>query len=520
MEHLKKAISQIETRVWLSALLAQAVALAAGWALYNYTIVPNHLVVAAFAGLCLAGSYAVAWLAGRLASKPLEAFGDAILHISPGAEAAAAPRTEQLRVGREYVSQMVYQLYQIASLQDNKQLAEHKREATQASNILTHLPLPVLVFNKQQVVTFANDMAITYSGIESAQLFGKPIFDSVDLEFTTEFTLENWIADCQANKATDAAYWRRVRLKLPGESGQIRQCDMAGYYNRDNPSGIEFIVTIFDRSDEYAADDDSLSFIALAVHELRTPLTLMRGLIEVFEEELESKLDAELQTYMQRLRGSAKQLSAFVTNILNVAKIEGNQLTIKLAEESWPDIIRHAGGDMEARAKSLGIDIKYEIEDALPTVAADQLTAYEVVSNLLDNALKYSGDKPPADQPNKVITVSSHKSKDGLVETTVTDQGVGIPTNVLPSLFEKFHRNHRTRQSVSGTGLGLYLAKAIVNAHGGDIWVKSKEGQGTTVGFTLKPYAQLADEQKTGNNKDAMVRTAHGWIKNHSLYRR
>jgi signal transduction histidine kinase len=136
-----------------------------------------------------------------------------------------------------------------------------------------------------------------------------------------------------------------------------------------------------------------------------------------------------------------------------------------------------------------------------------------VICNLLDNALKYSGQA-------KEITLSVHQTKDNLIETVVADKGIGIPTSVLPSLFEKFHRNHLTRDQVGGTGLGLYLSKAIVNAHGGDIWVKSKEGEGTSVGFTLQPYSSLADNLKSGNNKDDMVRTAHGWIKNHSLYRR
>ena len=168
---------------------------------------------------------------------------------------------------------------------------------------------------------------------------------------------------------------------------------------------------------------------------------------------------------------------------------------------------------MELRAKALGKHINYNTESKLPSVAIDRVSIYEVLCNLLDNAIKYSGESTE-------IELKTYKTQDGLVETTIQDHGVGIPTNVLPSLFEKFHRNFRNRSQVSGTGLGLYLSKAIINAHGGDIWVKSKEGEGTTVGFTLKPYSMLADELKSGNNKDDMVRTAHGWIKNHSLYRR
>jgi signal transduction histidine kinase len=89
----------------------------------------------------------------------------------------------------------------------------------------------------------------------------------------------------------------------------------------------------------------------------------------------------------------------------------------------------------------------------------------------------------------------------------------------MGNLFTKFYRDYHNREHVGGTGMGLFLSKAIVDAHGGNIWVRSREGQGTTFGFTLVPYTELADEQKKSDNAD-ITRTAHGWIKNHSLYRR
>ena len=89
----------------------------------------------------------------------------------------------------------------------------------------------------------------------------------------------------------------------------------------------------------------------------------------------------------------------------------------------------------------------------------------------------------------------------------------------MPNLFTKFYRDHRNRSQIGGTGLGLYLSKAIISAHGGNIWVRSEQGKGSTFGFTILPYAQLAAELKNSDNKE-IVRGAHGWIKNHSMYRR
>jgi signal transduction histidine kinase len=130
----------------------------------------------------------------------------------------------------------------------------------------------------------------------------------------------------------------------------------------------------------------------------------------------------------------------------------------------------------------------------------------------LDNAIKYSGG-------SKKIVIKSALNKEGLVETTVQDFGDGIPPGIIGNLFDRYYRSHRSREQVGGTGLGLYLSKAIIGAHGGRIWVNSKEGEGSTFGFTIVPYAKLADEKKNGDNND-ITRGAHGWIKNHSLYSR
>ena len=255
MEHLHKALEQIRSRVWLVSLLMQlATAGVCVW-LYLSGIMPILPSIGLYALLSIFSTLIAAAYAARLARIPLEAMGNAILHVSPSQNAPAAPQTDSLRIGREYVTNLVYQLYQVASMQDNKLMAEHKRAATQASDILTHLPLPVLVFNKQGIVTFGTDAALSYCGIHSAQLFGKPLTDAIDLEFGSDFTLESWSKDCQQNKATDTAYWRQVRMHTKTDAAVLRQFDMAGYYNRDNPAGIEFIITMFDRTQEYAEED-------------------------------------------------------------------------------------------------------------------------------------------------------------------------------------------------------------------------------------------------------------------------
>jgi signal transduction histidine kinase len=202
-----------------------------------------------------------------------------------------------------------------------------------------------------------------------------------------------------------------------------------------------------------------------------------------------------------------------VNNILNVARIEGNQLEVQLQEENWNDVINAAVESLRLRAEVRGMEVECDIAEGLPTVAVNRFSITEVITNLVDNAIKYSAGK------GQKIVISAYLTKDGLVETTVTDNGLGIAESVIPTLFSKFQRNFHNRSSVSGTGLGLYLSKVLVNLHGGNIWVTSKEGEGTSVGFTIQSYAQLSEDQKAAPSSQ-IIQSSHGWIKNHSKSRR
>jgi signal transduction histidine kinase len=217
-----------------------------------------------------------------------------------------------------------------------------------------------------------------------------------------------------------------------------------------------------------------------------------------------------MQRFMQQMNAAAQQLAAFVDNILNVAKIEDNQLTLRLHEESWPETIDAVVTDMRLRAAVRGVTIRTDVAKDLPAVGIDRYSIYELLTNLIDNAIKYSKEKDE-------ILVHATLNKSGVVETSVSDHGVGIDSAVLPYLFEKFYRNHRSRAQVGGTGLGLYLAKTIAEAHGGDIWVNSKPGEGSTFTFTVLPYDKIEEHHKVSGGD--ITRSAHGWIKNHSLYR-
>ena len=232
----------------------------------------------------------------------------------------------------------------------------------------------------------------------------------------------------------------------------------------------------------------------------------------MLREELEGKVDEQSKQYIDRLSASSENLASFMANVLSVVKADQNQLSLQLQETSWSEYLKSSIDTVQSRANVRGKEIKLAIADNIPTVALDSISINEVITNLIDNSIKYSPDD------KKTIWIESKLNSDGTILTSIKDEGVGIPESVVPNLFTRFYRNRRNRMEIAGTGLGLFISKEIVNAHHGNIWVNSKEGEGTTVSFTLIPFSRLADVEKTSDNTFKQV--GRGWIKNHTMQRR
>lgn len=514
MDYQKKLKSQVVSWISVATLLIAIVSFLLWYLLFEvFEVYTFPVLVIAFVVSATTAAI-VAEIVAKKVLAPLDALTQAIIHVSPSHEYAESspPNTESLKIGRELITSLTQEVYQLASLAQKHQpnVAAQRNKIIQAINVLNNLPMPILVLNNQQIITNISAAATEYLESESTEILGKTVQDSIQLEFSGETTLNDWIVECQEKAVTTSSSWERVRVTT--KEGLTKQCDVMARYNRDNPSGADYVIALLDRTDRYQQDDDSLGFVAMAVHELRTPLTMLRGYIEVLEDEVAGQLNDELKTFMKKMEVAAGQLTIFVNNILNVAKIEQNQLMMQLEEVEWSKALDEIVADLQIRAEIKGMTVEKHIPENLPTAAIDRTSIYEVLGNLVDNAIKYSKNK------GKII-ISTTIGKDGNIETTVQDFGVGMPTNVTTNLFEKFYRNHRTSGKIGGTGLGLYLTKAIISAHGGSVWVHSKEGEGSTFGFSIVPYANLADELKNSDNR-GITRQSHGWVKNHSFYKR
>jgi signal transduction histidine kinase len=512
MDYLQKYTSQFRARLW-GLLLINNLVIAGAWYVSDAVGLDGWEQLGLMAGLPLALTIVLPLVATTPLTAPMRTLSQAILHLAPGmASTTTAPKADRLRLGRELVTNLINQIYQLASVVDGiEQTTTRQTQDLHTDFVASTMPLPLIVLNKEETIVYVNDAASKYLQRPATEIVGQNVYTVLDMSFASDKTFDSWLKEVKQNTVTADNTWERVRIGLPGQAESSLQFDLAAHYNKGNSLGYETLLILFDHTTIYSQDDQAMSFVALSVHELRTPLTLLRGYIEVFDEELGPGLTSELQGFMKKMDASAQQLAAFVDNILNVAKIEDNQLTLQLHEENWQNVLATVVRDLGLRAGVRGITIKTDIAPDLPTVGVDRYSIYEVLANLLDNAIKYI-------KGTNEIYVTAALNQNGLVETSVKDFGLGIDASILPHIFEKFYRNHRNRAQIGGTGLGLYLSKSIVDAHGGQIWVSSKVNEGSTFSFTVLPYAKLAEAGKAGDTS-GVVRGAHGWIKNPSLYR-
>ncbi len=498
---------------WHLAVLA----IAAGAAYAMRPFMEDKLVITMGVLLAVLGTIVLGVAMTRPLMSAAEFLARAILHVSAENSGALPPDPKTLKASREFLERLASYVYDMASKSEPSkndievpdQVAKQVAKALHHHDAFDALPIPSFVIDKNNAITEANQAGLKYIGLTADRVVNQPFYDVLKFSFTSDDTLENWLSFAAEKSVSASRSWERVRLSI--DDGPTKQLDMAARYSKNDSDGREVIISLFDHTEKYGKDDSGASFVSMAVHELRTPLTIMRGYIEVFEDELADKLDSEQSEFLRNLNAQAQQLGAFVSNIQNLARIEENSLELHLKQESWNEILHSVIADMEIRGKVRHKEIKSDIPADLPMVAVDRTTIYEVMVNIIENAIKYTHTDAP-------VEIETHVKDGKWVETTIRDHGIGIPDSLLGHIFDKFYRSHRSSKSVGGTGLGLFIAKTIVEAHGGDIWVKTKEGEGTTFGFTVPTYESVADQINASDNK-SIERSAHGWIKNHTMYR-
>jgi signal transduction histidine kinase len=218
-------------------------------------------------------------------------------------------------------------------------------------------------------------------------------------------------------------------------------------------------------------------FISSVSHEFKTPLTSIGGIVERFLDD-EVKNPDKAKEYYRILSHDSERLKRLVKNVLDFTKIEEGKREYKLASTDLVELVRREVESLEKENESDSLKVGVEIDGNIPLVFADEEAMRQALHNILDNAAKFSGGE-------KKINIQIVR-KENSVEIAVRDRGIGIPDNEQKRIFEKFYRGKQASSvSPTGTGLGLTLVKHIMDAHGGDIIIRSMPGEGSCVSLIL-----------------------------------
>lgn len=506
-----------EIRQYLPRLHARATFLVL---IFNLAITGALISVLLLTGSLAAGSFIVwaialgVYTAGCISglivviytTRPTKDLLSAVIHVAGEATTTTPPNPNDKKYAKTGFSQALQTIYELAS---NKQVdevpADQETPTVPAPSLvataLDNTVCGFVVLDPTRKILYANHPTPIHTDREGVK--------SLSLLFNGSDTLDAWLDGCEQHAVHAEHTWTRVADRLPEEEGR-RLFDVIASYQKG--TNTETVLTLIDRTATYSVSEDELDFIAFAAHELRGPITVIRGYLDVLEDELSDSLQEDQHELFRRLTVSANRLSGYINNILNTSRYDRRHLKVHLNEDSLAGIYEMIRDDMQLRAQAQNRLLSVSIPADLPTIAADRASVSEVMGNLIDNAIKYSNEGGAIDVTAAV--------KGDFVEVSVADHGIGMPGNVVSNLFQKFYRSHRSRETVAGTGIGLYISKAIVESHGGTISVRSVEGEGSTFTVALPIYSTVADKLRTGDNSnEGLIEHGNGWIKNHSMYR-
>jgi signal transduction histidine kinase len=237
-------------------------------------------------------------------------------------------------------------------------------------------------------------------------------------------------------------------------------------------------------------DSMKSEFVAVASHELRTPLAAIKNAVQLMLSGETGEVNENQKKFLSMAERNINRLTNILNDLLDLSRIESGKIELKFEDIQSKDVIELAVSSLRPHAEAKSIQIDVQIPESLPAIYGDQEKIEQILTNLIGNAIKFTPDG------GKILITAhlpSHSPKDGYGQTvaiSVKDTGIGIPTEHLDAIFQKFHQVEGSlHRSVSGTGLGLAITKGLVEAQQGKIAVESEMRKGSTFTFTL-PVSQ------------------------------
>jgi PAS domain S-box-containing protein len=370
------------------------------------------------------------------------------------------------------------------------------------STILDHLPEGILLVEATtSTVSYANAVAAQLLGHALPDLIGRPLNESVgmrpDLSSPRQKLLA-WNFALIYALSGETITSQECLVTRPDGSTAIILCSATPLRT---PTGriTEAVLVFQDITAQKSLEQQKNEFFAMANHELRTPLTSILGYAELLQLQASSSgVDSFHQEALRHILQEGEHLRQLIQDLLDVSSLDYAQLKLKKGAHSLLGLATQQVNAFTHGTRTHRVSLSlHEVDSAEQLIGwVDPLRITQIMNNLLSNAIKYS----PA---GTEIEVEIHPFRDARgipheVQISVRDQGIGIEASDLPRIFERFYRGASLDGGTSGFGVGLYLTKALVQGHGGQIWAESERGEGSTFFVVLPLDAQSPSLKSSG----------------------
>ncbi|HPR91257.1 MAG TPA: PAS domain-containing sensor histidine kinase [Candidatus Paceibacterota bacterium] len=366
----------------------------------------------------------------------------------------------------------------------------------QVSNILLSINDPVIAYDNSFRIIFINAAAESLLGVTNQKIASQQI--TPEMNNIPEYGLLVKImfpslAPVVLRKQT-TVFPQKMVLKLIDPKEITLEITTTQIFN-DKHEIMGFLKIVQDKTQEESVARTQKDFITVAAHQLRTPLTGLNWAVDLLMKQELGSLTSEQLATVSQMKEALANLSLTVNNVLNIAQVEEGRFGFDFKENDLNEAILTVLSSLEPVAKKRNIRLSYYRPDpALPHFVFDIKRVETALQIFVDNAIKYNTDKGE-------VRIKVNKTSDNLyAEIRVEDTGIGIPSREMGKLFTKFFRaGNAIKNETEGTGLGLYIAKNIIDSHGGKVSVNSIEGRGSVFSFTLPLQENLIPPQTDFN---------------------
>lgn len=364
------------------------------------------------------------------------------------------------------------------------------RESQRGNIISKNLPAMMAYWDKDQRCQFANSVYMEWFGLEPERIIGRTLFDLLGPVLYEKN--RPYIEGVLAGHRQD--FERDLTLHT---TGQLRHTSASYIPEIENGKVLGFFVLVVDVTDLKEAQLTAVAekekaqaatrireeVLAIVSHDLKNPLAAIGLIAELMKQSTAQEFD-KVSDYAARIESSVEQMQNLIGDLLDFAKIQSGTFSIERQREKPFDLITAAVNAVRTLAEAKKQDLQVTIPTSIPDIACDSGRIKQVLANLLGNAIKFT-------PRGGTIRISAIEESNEIV-ISVSDTGPGISLEQIPKVFDRFWQAHETRQL--GSGLGLSIAKGIIDAHDAKIWVESSEGRGSHFFFTVQ---KATEETKT-----------------------